>query len=81
MFGDTTSLKRRVRDLEERLERLETRAATDRLGVLEVIEKISRRLEWRERKRAESVEQDTEPQEQLEHTLGFTRRYGGNGGR
>lgn len=74
MFG-SDRLRKRVRDLEERLEQLELRAAQDRLGVLEVIEKVSRRLEWRERKRSEQVEPELELEDESSHALGFARRF------
>lgn len=81
MFG-SDRLRKRVRDLEERLEQLELSHKSDRLGVLEVIEKISQRLEWRERKRqGAQLELERTANEDDGHALGFTRRFGGNGGR
>lgn len=76
MFG-TDRFRKRLRELEERVDQLETRAAQDRLGLLEVIERVTKRLEWRERKRAEA---EADPQlvidDQDAHALGFRRRFG-----
>ena len=74
-FG-SERVRKRVRDLEERVEQLELRAAQDRLGVLEVIERVTKRLEWRERKRADAAPQLEDPTEdESSHALGFARRF------
>lgn len=73
---DSTRLRKRVGELEERIEQLELRAAQDRLGVLEVIERVTKRLEWRERKRADAAAgPELELEDESSHALGFARRF------
>ena len=80
MFG-SDRLRRRVRDLEERVEALELAHRTDRLAHLEVLDKVTKRLEWRERKRVDAQLDLERPAETEDtHALGYARRFGGNGG-
>jgi len=69
-------LRKRVRDLEERVETLELAQKSGRLELLELMDKITRRLEWRERKRVEA--EQLEPELELEddsRALGYARRF------
>ena len=44
-------MRKRVRELEERLADLEAKRAGERVQLMELLDKVTKRLEWRERKR------------------------------
>lgn len=47
-------MRKRVRELEDRLADLEAKRAGERVQLMELLDKVTKRLEWRERKRESS---------------------------